>query len=185
MGGDLRRSLRRPRARTPSGKDRLRARRSAATGEPVPLGTGLPQTITYLPSEGGEGKVQVGEGEFGPVTERMWAYDVGGTNIIGKWFGYRKADPGGKKTSPLDDVHVATWPKEWISEFNELLTALRRITDLEPEQAELLEGILAGPLTTADGLAAAGVKFPQNPKDRKPRHGLPPADPDSEQGMII
>lgn len=95
------------------------------------------------------------------------------------------ASPGGKKTSPLDDVHVSTWPKEWISEFNELLTALRRITDLEPMKSELLKGILTNSLVTTDQLAEAGVKFPQTVKDRKPRYGQPsPVDTDSEQGMI-
>lgn len=88
----------------------------------------------------------MGQGTFGPVTPRMWAYDVAGTNVLRKWFSYRKANPGGKRTSPLDDIHLAAWPREWITEFNELLTALRRITDLEPAQADLLDRVLAGPL---------------------------------------
>ncbi|NYI98237.1 hypothetical protein HNR12_004514 [Streptomonospora nanhaiensis] len=151
----------------------------------TPIGVNLPQKLAYLPIGDGIGHVQVGEGEFGPVTDRMWSYEVGGINVIEKWFSYRKSEPGGKKTSPLDDVHVSTWPKEWISEFNELLTLLRRVTDLESVQADLLGKILASPIVAAEELTAAGVKFPQAVKDRKPRYGLSPADPNFDQGMIL
>lgn len=150
----------------------------------TPIGKEPPGTITYTESPGG-GTVHVGQGTFGPVTPRMWAYDVAGTNVLRKWFSYRKANPGGKRTSPLDDIHLAAWPREWITEFNELLTALRRITDLEPAQADLLDRVLAGPLLTTKELAAAGVQFPQTSKDRKPRRTLLPGDTGSDQGTLL
>ncbi|WP_160050791.1 type ISP restriction/modification enzyme [Nocardiopsis sp. FR4] len=136
------------------------------------IGSDLPGKITYVPAEDGEGQIKVGQGVFGPVTERMWNYDVSGMNVIGKWFSYRKADPGGKKTSPLDDIHLGSWPKEWITEFNELLTSLRRVTDLEDAQSEILEKVIAGPILTFGELKSKGVKFPQENKDRKPRYDL-------------
>ena len=138
----------------------------------TPIGTELPAKITYVPADDGEGQIRVGEGLFGPVTERMWNYDVGGMNVINKWFSYRKDNPGGKKTSPLDNIHVDTWPMEWITEFNELLTALRRVTELEEQQSELLNKVLAGPILTLNELKKKGAKFPTSDKERKPRYGL-------------
>ncbi|GLU50529.1 type ISP restriction/modification enzyme [Nocardiopsis ansamitocini] len=146
-----------------------------------PIGTGLPETVSYAPAPDGQGRVRVGEGEFGPVTERMWSYDVGGMNVIGKWFSYRRAKPGGKKSSPLDEIHVESWPREWITEFNELLTALRRVTELETAQRTLLDEVLAGPLVTLAELRGKGVRFPVSAKDRKPRHSL---DSVSQEGMF-
>ncbi|MEU3214046.1 type ISP restriction/modification enzyme [Nocardiopsis alba] len=138
----------------------------------TPIGTDLPAKITYIPADDGEGQIRVGEGLFGPVTERMWNYDVGGMNVINKWFSYRKENPGGKKTSPLDDIHVETWPVEWITEFNELLTALRRVTETEEQQSEVLNKVLSGSILTLETLREKGVKFPESDKDRKPHHSL-------------
>ncbi|GAA1688181.1 hypothetical protein GCM10009792_05000 [Microcella alkalica] len=108
-------------------------------------------------------------GAWGPVPREVFEYTVGGMNVIGSWFKYRKKNPGGKKTSPLDDIHVDEWPHEWTLEFTELLTVLTRLVSLEPAQAELLEQIIAGSLVTKDELAGAGVKWPETRDDRKPR----------------
>jgi hypothetical protein len=141
----------------------------------------LPNKITYDESTQ---IIYIGEGTFGPVTSRMWEYSISGRNVIRHWFSYRKANPGGKKTSPLDDIHIDRWPLEWVTEFNELLTALRRITDLEPQQAALLDQILDGPIITGAQLAAAGVRFPQSAKDRKPRSDINTTD-GGGQGTLI
>lgn len=151
----------------------------------TPLGEGLPDRIAYTEGKDGEGTLHVGRSSFGPVTPRMWAYDVGGMNVIRKWFSYRKANPGGKKTSPLDDIHLDTWPREWITELNELLTALRRVTELESEQEDLLDRVLSGPLITSERLATSGVRFPRTAKDRKPRYGLAIPGTKSSQGTIV
>ena len=149
----------------------------------TPLGEGLPDKLTYTESPDGEGILHVGQGSFSPVTARMWAYDVSGMNVIKKWFSYRKANPGGKKTSPLDELHLQTWPREWITEFNELLTVLRRVTELEEAQAALLERVLSGPLITASEMAATGVKFPQATRDRKPNYSLATSRPNTQAGQ--
>lgn len=147
------------------------------------LGDDLPDKLAYAESPDGEGTLHVGRGSFSPVTARMWAYDVGGMNVIKKWFSYRKASPGGKKTSPLDGLHLRTWPREWITEFNELLTVLRRVTELEETQAALLERVLSGPLITASELVVAGVKFPQTTRDRKPSYSLATSRPNTQGGQ--
>ena len=70
-------------------------------------------------------------------------------------------------------MHVDTWPTEWTIEFIDLLTVLTRLVDLEPEQAKLLDDVLASDVLTMDALAAEGVRWPAGPADRKPRYGLP------------
>lgn len=133
-----------------------------------PLGATMPETIRYDPDAQ---TLHVGQAQFGPVPERVWLYDTGGMNVLNKWFSYRKANPGGKKTSPLDDIHADHWPLEWIREFIELLTALRRLVDLEPLQADLLERVLAHKTITASELTEAGV-FPVPPRAKKIRRKL-------------
>jgi len=119
--------------------------------------------VVFTDDDGGR------NGAWGPVPRAVFDYTVGGMNVIGSWFKYRKKNPGGKKTSPLDDIHVDEWPHEWTLEFTELLTVLTRLVSLEPMQAEVLEQILAGELITRDELVAAGVKWPETRDDRKPR----------------
>jgi len=132
--------------------------------------TGMPDTIAY---DAARQVLQLGDGEWGPVRPEVWAYTVGGKNVLKSWFNYRKAVPGGKKTSPLDYVHVDTWPGEWTTELIDLLTVLTRLVDLETEQAQLLDDVLAGSVLTMDALAAEGVRWPSKPSNRKPRYGLP------------
>ncbi|MFD0227789.1 type ISP restriction/modification enzyme [Streptomyces hirsutus] len=129
------------------------------------IGDTLPERIRH---DAESGTLHVGEGKFAPVPEAVWTYDVGGMPVVKKWFGYRKASPNSKKTSPLDDIHVDTWPSEWTSELIELLSVLRRLTDLAPAQDALLAAVLAGPVVTEDELRAAGV-LPVPPSARKSR----------------
>lgn len=126
----------------------------------------------YFTGEAGERN-----GEWGPVSKDVFDYTVGGMNVIGSWFKYRKKNPGGKKTSPLDDIHVTEWPHEWTLEFTELLTVLARLVSLEPDQKALLDDILAGELSTMGELAYAGVKWPQTRDDRKPHRKPVEGDP--------
>ncbi|MEE6294721.1 type ISP restriction/modification enzyme [Georgenia wangjunii] len=117
--------------------------------------------------------VVLGDGEFGPVRPEVWDYAVGGKNVIKSWVNYRKAVPGGKKTSPLDHMHVDMWDPNWTTEFIDLLTVLTRLVELEPAQSDLLDRVLAGPVLTMDDLRAAGVRWPTKPTDRKPRYPVP------------
>lgn len=134
------------------------------------IGSDIPKQMRY---DAETQTLHVGEGTFAPVPEAVWTYDVGGMRVVNKWFGYRKASPTSKKTSPLDDVHVESWPTEWTKELIELLSVLRRITDLGPAQRDLLTNILANPVTTRAQLTAAGVLLAPE-TGRKPRHR--PAD---------
>lgn len=129
--------------------------------------------ITKMPAEkkyiADTQTLRVGDGEWGPVRPEVIDYAVGGRKVLDSWFNYRKKEPTGKRTSPLDDIHVESWPSEWTIELIDLLTVLTRLVELEPAQADLLERILAGPIATKDDLAARGVKWPTTKKDRAPR----------------
>ncbi|WP_329133539.1 N-6 DNA methylase [Streptomyces sp. NBC_01476] len=132
----------------------------------TPIGTRIPDRLHYdAPTR----TLYIGKGSFAPVPDAVWAYDVGGMKIVGKWFGYRKAAPTSKRTSPLDDIHAQRWPHEWTVELIDLISVLRRLTDLAPVQSELLEEILAGPMLTEVELTTAGV-LPVPASARKARH---------------
>jgi hypothetical protein len=132
-----------------------------------PIST-MPEQMTY---DADTQTLKLGDGEWGPVGPDVINYTVGGRNVLKSWFNYRKKSPGGKKTSPLDDIHVEEWPSEWTVELIDLLTVLTRLIELERAQADLLDRILAGPIATKDDLAARGVKWPTTKKDRAPRRG--------------
>ncbi len=131
--------------------------------------TSMPDTISY---DDARQAVIIGDGEFGPVPPGAWLYCVGGRNVIKSWFNYRKKDPGGRRTSPLNAIHPTIWDPDWTVEAIDLLTVLTRLVDLEHEQADLLARILNGPLVSRAQLAAAGARWPTAAKERKPRYSL-------------
>jgi hypothetical protein len=130
------------------------------------VGTSVPDRMRY---DRDSQVLYVGDGAFGPVPEAVWLYDVGGMRVVSKWFGYRRATPTSKKTSPLDDIHVEAWPHEWTGELIEMLSVLRRLVELAPVQAEFLAEVLASPVVTVQDLTEAGI-LPVAPGVRKARH---------------
>ena len=131
--------------------------------------TALPEMLVYVEERQA---IVMGDGEFGPVTRQVWDYAVGGRNVIKSWFDYRKREPGGRRSSPLDDTNATAWDPDWTGEFLDLLSVLTHLVSLEPQQAETLESILAGGIVTLDDATAAGVRRPQSTADRKPRFSL-------------
>jgi hypothetical protein len=129
------------------------------------IGAEVPAEIRYAEMTG---TLHLGGGHVSPVPAEVWNYDVGGMQIIKKWFGYRKANPNSRKTSPLDDLHVESWPADWSRELMELLSVLRRLVDLAPAQQDLLDRVLATPTVTAIDLEKVGI-LPVPDKARKPR----------------
>ena len=88
-------------------------------------------------------------------------------------FGYRKKNPAGRKSSPLDDIHTEEWPAEFTTELLQLLNVLTLCVELEPDQAKVLEQIGNGPLVTVTDLEQANV-LPVPPGTRKPPAAEPP-----------
>ncbi|WP_308296646.1 type ISP restriction/modification enzyme [Streptomyces sp. ISL-44] len=128
------------------------------------IGTEVPAEISYAEMNR---TLHLGAGYVSPVPAEVWNYDVGGMQIVKKWFGYRKASPNSRKTSPLDDLHVESWPADWSRELMELLSVLRRLVDHAPAQQDLLDRILGAPTVTAVDLEKAGI-LPVPVKARKP-----------------
>ncbi len=127
----------------------------------------IPSDLTY---DADTATLHLGSGSFGPVPQGVWDYTIDDKEVIRAWFNYRKANPTGLRTSPLDNINATNWPADWNGELIDLLTVLARLVELRPTQGELLEHILDRPLASVADLAAAGVTWPQGSTDaqRKP-----------------
>ncbi|MEV5409494.1 type ISP restriction/modification enzyme [Thermopolyspora sp. NPDC052614] len=128
----------------------------------------MPDDISY---DAETATLHVGLGQISPVRPEVWAYEVSGMKIVKKWFGYRKKNPTGRKSSPLDDIHTEEWPAEFTTELLQLLHVLTLCVELEPDQADLLERICNGQLVTVADLEESNV-FPVPAGARK----APPAE---------
>nr|WP_255622078.1 type ISP restriction/modification enzyme [Tessaracoccus sp. OS52] len=120
---------------------------------------GLPSGHEY---DAERAEMVLGTGRFGPVSPAAFGYGVGGRNVIKGWVDYRKEDPAGKKSTPLDYINPTHWEHAWTGELIDLLTVLDRLTKMEPAQAALLEEIVEGQLLTSGDLAGAGVVWGTN-----------------------
>lgn len=144
--------------------------------EPVPAGEGgLPGKVQY------EQKTQtivIGEdtlfstaGRVHPVPPAVWAYKVGGMEVVKQWFSYRQPAPRyRRRTSELDSINPDRWTSEFDDELLELLTVLRRCVELEPKQAKLLDQICDAPLVSVTGLEQKNAMPPPPAFRKPPRH---------------
>lgn len=132
----------------------------------VAVGSAMPETVSYEPLTQ---TISLGSGMWSNVDPRVWAYTIGGVQVIKSWVGYRQKKPKGKRTSPLNDLVTTNWPSQWSREFTELLAVLTHLVHLEEHQADLLEQVVQGPLLNMAELEDLGVQWPAAAKDRKPR----------------
>ncbi|MCO5999828.1 type ISP restriction/modification enzyme [Actinoallomurus rhizosphaericola] len=136
----------------------------------------MPDDISYDPDTA---TLHVGAGQIAPVRPEVWDYEVSGMRVIKKWFGYRKKNPAGRRSSPLDDIHLDTWPADYTTDLLQLLNVLTLCVELEPDQGQLLARVTAGPLVTVADLEAARV-LPVSAAVRKPPA---PEEPD-QPGLL-
>ena len=94
------------------------------------------------------------DGEISNVSAAVYGYSVANMNVIESWFGYRKAEPAGKRSSGLDDINPSAWPPAYTASLVDLLHVLTLLIDMHPRQQQGLDAILAGPLITHSQLAA-------------------------------
>lgn len=119
-----------------------------------------PDTMDY---DAAKRRLTIGQGYIENVTPQMWAYEVSGKQVLWHWFSYRRGDRrrpiiGDRRPpSPLDSIQPDHWLPEYTSDLIDLLHVLGRLIALEPEQADLLDRICAGPLRSAEELGAAGA----------------------------
>ena len=150
-----------PKAERPSGPPRLPAKKApkipkggTIPGAPEPL----PETIDY---DATKHRLQVGNGYIDNVTPEIWSYEVSGMNVLGQWFSYRKRDRSRpiigerRPPSPLIETQPDHWLHEYTNDLIDLINVLGRLIALEPQQAALLNDILAAPLLDPEALAEA------------------------------
>ncbi len=110
---------------------------------------GYPEEFSYDPVEL---TLKVGEGEIRPVAPEVYNYNVSGLEVVKSWLGYRKKNPRGRSSSPLDEIRPERWTGEMTRELLDLLWVLEATVEREPEFAELLAEITASEVFTADEL---------------------------------
>jgi hypothetical protein len=94
----------------------------------------------------------VGEGAFAPVTPEIFDFEVSGLKVVHSWLDYRMRGGAGRKSSPLDDINPERWPSQFTTELLELLWVLEKTVAGYPDQARLLDAVIAGPCLEADDL---------------------------------
>jgi Type ISP C-terminal specificity domain len=156
-----------PRAGRPPGPPRLRAYRPKVLTEIPDAEERMPLSIDHDPVTE---TLYVGEGAIAPVPAAVWEYEVSGRRVVKKWFEYRKRNPTGRRSSPLDNINAEFWARSMTTRLLELLNVLGRCVALEPRQSTLLDQILNGPLVTYEDLEGAGV-LPVPGHCRKPPKG--------------
>ncbi|WP_404434200.1 N-6 DNA methylase [Microbacterium lacus] len=125
----------------------------------------LPERLDY---DIARQEILIGGGRFGPVSQEVYEYAVGGRSVVKSWVDYRAKAPAGKRTSPLDEIVPSAWEPEWSHDLVEVLTVLTRLIELESAQGELLSQILESALLTCHDLETAGAKWPTSDQ-RRPR----------------
>lgn len=114
-------------------------------------------------------------GCFRPVSRAVWNYTTGGMPVVRKWLSYRRSDPKHRKrTSELDDINPQRWTAQFDDELLELLAVLDMCVQLEPEQDQLLDAVVSGPLVSVEDLEREGVLPVQAAYRKPPKLGEPP-----------
>ena len=118
----------------------------------------FPDEITY---DAGTRRLHIGDGFIDNVRPEVWEYEVSGKQVLKQWFSSRRRSRARpligtrRRPSPLAEIQPERWPSEYTTDLIDLLNVLGSLVLLEPEQAELLDAICAGPLVSAEELAAA------------------------------
>ena len=123
--------------------------------------------------------LQVGLGEFAPISQDVWEFEVSGLQVVRSWLAYRMKEPKGKRSSPLDDITQSAWTHEMTRELLELLWTLDASVDMWPAQAEVLETVIQNELFKASEL-------PQPTKEeRKPPPKIELESDEKRNGKLV
>ncbi len=110
------------------------------------------------------GTLRVGEGEFAPVAPKVYEFDVSGLKVVQSWLKYRMKKGAGRKSSPLDDIRPERWTSQFTTELLELLWVLEATIKSYPEQARLLEAVVASDCFRADEMPPVPAEMRKPPK---------------------
>ena len=117
--------------------------------------------------------LRVGDGAFAPVPSAIFEFEVSGLKVVQSWLRYRMKHGAGRQSSPLNALRPTRWPPTHTQELLELIWVLEGTLALQPEQARLLDRILAGPCVQASAVApppAALRRPPPAPRDATGLH---------------
>ena len=149
-------------------EDRLRGQIThgeARCTVPVPGDTdGYPESFAYNDETG---TLHVGDGEFAPVAPELFAFEVSGLKVVQSWLKYRMKSGAGKKSSPLDDIRPTRWTSHFNTELLELLWVLEATLAAYPDQAQLLQEVIAGDCFQADELPSVPEEMRKPPGEVK------------------
>lgn len=110
---------------------------------------GYPESFTY---DAARRTLQVGEGEFAPVSAAAWDFGVSGLEVVKSWLAYRMKAGAGRRSSPLDEIRTERWTAEMTDELLQLVWVLEATLGLFPELRRNLDHIVAGPVVLASEL---------------------------------
>lgn len=110
--------------------------------------------------------LRVGEGEFAPVSRKVFEFEVSGLKVVQSWLKYRMKKSSGKKSSPLDDIRPEHWTSQFTSELLELLWVLEATVNGYSEQAELLDTVIEGACFQAGELPRVPDQMRKPPSTR-------------------
>ena len=149
----------------PQGMQRGQAPRGAARCTKAVPGQpgGYPEDFDYNDATQ---TLRVGAGEFSPVAPEVYDFEVSGLKVVQSWLGYRMKKGAGKKSSPLDDIRTERWTSQFTTELLDLLWVLEATVAGYPEQAKLLEAVVAGECFQADELPEAPEKMRKPPESK-------------------
>ncbi len=143
-----------PRGHVPNGQARCIV---AVPGDP----DGYPETFAYNYKAR---TLYVGGGEFAPVEPELYSFEVSGFKVVESWLKYRMKKGAGRRSSPLDDVRPTCWTGQFTTELLELLWVLEATLAAYPEQAQLLQEVIAGDCLYADELPEVPPEMRKPPK---------------------
>ena len=121
----------------------------------IPAGGAIPGDAASMPNEMEYDKtarrLRIGKGYVDNVAPDVWAYEVGGKQILRQWFSYRKLDRSrpimGDRRPPsaLGNLQPDGWLSEYTTDLIDVLHVLGRLVALEPTQADSAEANLRRP----------------------------------------
>lgn len=94
----------------------------------------------------------VGDGEFAPVPQGVWNFEVSGFFVVREWLSERMRNPGGRRPSPLDNINQKVWTYNLTVELLELLWVLEYTIDARAYLDAALEEVSSSTLLDASQL---------------------------------
>jgi hypothetical protein len=110
--------------------------------------------------------LQVGQGEFAPVSRKVFEFEVSGFMVVQSWLKYRMKKGAGKKSSPLDNIRPERWTSQFTTELLQLIWVLEATIEGYPAQEKLLNSIVDGECFLTDELPNVPEEMRKPPEEK-------------------